>query len=122
VARFWVCYRQQDGVKCLWRNKAIQQKCAKCGGVRPARKQPKHMVALEIPYETYVELNGGIERCGICDRPRTSKDRRLDRDHDHRTGQPRGLLCVRCNKALASWMTSSWLRAAADYVDRADAA
>jgi hypothetical protein len=46
--------------------------------------------------------------------------RRLDLDHDHREMFIRGLLCVRCNRALAYWMTSAWLRAAADYLDERD--
>lgn len=28
----------------------------------------------------------------------------------------RGLLCVRCNRVLAGWITSEWLRSAADYL------
>lgn len=80
--------------------------------------RPKHLVALEADYDSYIELNGG-EHCAICERRRTEKDRRLDRDHDHRTGQPRGLLCHRCNRALPSWMTAEWLDAAAEYLRKA---
>lgn len=78
------------------------------------------MVALETDYEDYVVINGG-EFCGICERPRKEVERRLDRDHDHRTGQPRGLLCHKCNRALPSWMTAEWLDAAAAYLRRAAA-
>jgi Recombination endonuclease VII len=115
--RFWICYRQQDGQRCLTRNPMVKQKCVLCGGLRPAARRPKHMVALETEYETYVALNGG-EVCGVCGRRRTGKDRRLDRDHDHRTGQPRGLLCHKCNRLLASWVTPELLDAAAAYLRR----
>jgi hypothetical protein len=56
------------------------------------------MKALEIPYEEYVILNGG-ENCGICGKKPGSR-RRLDRDHCHKTGRPRGLLCPRHNQGL----------------------
>lgn len=75
------------------------------------------MKALEIPYEAYVELNGG-DVCGVCKTPSTTA-RRLDRDHDHKAGAPRGLLHARCNRALPNWVTPDWLRAAADYLERA---
>lgn len=74
------------------------------------------MVALDLTYEDYIRLNGG-EHCGICTRGRTG-GRRLDRDHDHGTGTARGLLCSRCNRALPSWVTAEWLRAAIAYLER----
>jgi hypothetical protein len=74
------------------------------------------MAALKLPYEYYLELNGG-EFCGICGkRPKPGK--RLHRDHDHRTGKPRGLLCFRCNTALRPYMTFEWLRKALAYIKR----
>jgi hypothetical protein len=74
------------------------------------------MKALELPYEHYVELNGG-EACGICGS--VGVTRKLHRDHDHATGEPRGLLCFRCNAALPNRVDADWLRRAADYLDRA---
>ena len=55
-------------------------------------------------------------RCAICLREPTDS-RRLDIDHDHKTMQVRGLLCHTCNRRLDHTVTSSWLRAAADYID-----
>lgn len=110
-AKQWTC----RGCGTAWPR--TKQLCT-CGRRRPPAHKPKHMVALEMPYESYIELNGG-ERCGICLRPRSDTDRRrLDRDHDHKTGRPRGLLCHKCNRALAAWVTPEWLRAAADYMER----
>ena len=54
--------------------------------------------------------------CQICGN--VPKTRRLDWDHDHRTGLTRGWLCHRCNRALPNWITPAWLRAAADYLER----
>lgn len=42
-------------------------------------------------------------------------------DHDHHTMVIRGLLCVRCNRAIAQWMTPEWLEAAAEYLRSAPA-
>jgi hypothetical protein len=116
VSRLWTCRRQSKGVVCWGLNSPRSRKCAKCGKPRPARNRPAHMRALDIPYEQYIDLNGG-EHCGICGK--TSKGRRLDRDHDHRTGKPRGLLCWSCNRQLRTWATVEWLRSAAAYLERA---
>lgn len=102
---------------CRHKNARVKQKCAQCGGPRPKPVRPKHMAALEVPYETYVELNGG-ELCGICGRGPT-ESRRLDRDHDHKTGKPRGLLCSWCNRRLDNRLDADWFRAAARYLARA---
>lgn len=118
TSRYWTCQRIRDGKRCGQRNEKIKQRCTTCGAPRPAARKPKHLVALNAPYEHYVELNGS-ERCALCLRPPGT--RRLHRDHDHATGKPRGLLCPRCNRALPHWVTPNWLRAAADYLDRAAA-
>lgn len=102
---------------CGHRNPGRKRLCELCGGSKPKKARPKHLVALESDYEAYVALNGG-DHCGICRRQRRG-GRRLDRDHDHKTGRPRGLLCHRCNRALPHWMTASWLGAAADYLEAA---
>ena len=54
--------------------------------------------------------------CAICGA--TPKTRRLHTDRDHRTGQVRGLLCHRCNRTLAAWVTEPWLFKAAAYLGR----
>lgn len=101
---------------CLTVNSNRHRRCDACGKPLPAKRRPKHLRALDVDYQEYVTLNGG-DHCGICLTPSTSS-RRLDRDHDHRTGQPRGLLHARCNRALPNWVTPAWLRAAADYLER----
>ena len=57
------------------------------------------------------------ERCGICgDRPRRQGD--LVIDHNHRTGQVRGLLCPRCNTALGLFRDSpDIMDAAIEYLE-----
>ncbi len=113
--RYWTCQRVSKKKKCGTKNPARNKKCLTCGKTKPVKRRPAHMAALDIPYEQYVKLNGG-DFCYICGR-KPSLYRRLDRDHDHITGKPRGLLCFRCNRHLPVWITSKWLRKAAEYLD-----
>jgi hypothetical protein len=66
-------------------------------------------------YDRLLKAQGG--GCAICGRPPSDK-RRLDLDHDHKLMFIRGLLCVRCNRVLASWITAEWLLKAAEYLAR----
>jgi hypothetical protein len=116
MARMWTCQRVTGGVKCGSLNPNRNRKCLNCGKPRPAKRRPKHMAALAEPYSVFLALNGGVERCGICGAEPGA--RRLHRDHDHRSGRPRGLLCFRCNAALRPYMTLDWLRDAVEYVER----
>lgn len=80
------------------------------------RQKEGHQLVLELlPYPEWVEEFG--EECGICGRPAPPR-RRLARDHDHRTGEPRGLLCSPCNRALRDWMDAEWLAKALTYIRR----
>lgn len=113
--KLWTCQRQTAGARCGHRNPARKRNCEACGKPKPPRRRPAHLAALTLTYEDYIAINGG-EFCAICKRGPNGV-RRLDRDHDHVTGEPRGLLCARCNRFLHRWMTPEWLRAAADYTD-----
>jgi len=48
-------------------------------------------------YQTILDYQAGV--CDICLRA-TGRTRRLAVDHDHQTGQVRGLLCKPCNRML----------------------
>lgn len=114
--RTWRCRRVKSGVACGTLNLRVKQRCTSCGGPRPKARKPTHRAVLDaMPYEAWIERFG--ERCGICGAV-PSADRRLDRDHDHTTGAPRGLLCHLCNRTLGSRITADWLRAAAAYLER----
>lgn len=112
----WTCQRQNGGQRCGHVNENRHQVCRACAKRKPARRRPAHLKALELPYEDWVARFG--EECGICGRG-PSENRRLDRDHDHKTGEPRALLCWSCNKKLDDRVTPDWLRRAADYLERA---
>jgi hypothetical protein len=116
MSRGWTCQRTASGKVCKHRNPPRTRKCGKCGKPKPRKRVPSHMAALELDYLGYVALNGG-DFCAICGRE-PSERRRLDRDHDHVTGRRRGLLCVRCNRALPAWMGVEWLVSAVAYLER----
>jgi recombination endonuclease VII len=61
--------------------------------------------------------------CAICDAPEESRDanrrvRALCVDHDHVTGQVRGLLCARCNSVLGFIENERLMTAATAYLRR----
>ena len=62
----------------------------------------KHRYGITIAeYNTMVAEQGG--KCKLCDTtdPKSNKTHnRFHIDHDHNTGEVRGLLCVACNMAL----------------------
>lgn len=107
---------------CKGTNPPRKRKCVTCGRALPKRRRPAHTKALALPYEHYVELQGG-EFCGMCvhlpESQRVKANRKLDRDHSHRDGTPRGLLCSRHNRMLKSWYTPELLKAAAEYLETA---
>ena len=62
-----------------------------------------------------VEHQGGV--CWICGKKGTAF-RRLAIDHDHRTGEIRGLLCDYCNTTLGYLKDDvQWLAQAAAYLE-----
>lgn len=74
------------------------QPCRDCRRRRYRRNgiQRKYGITAE-EYERMLEEQGGA--CAICRRSPDPK-KALAVDHDHRTGQVRGLLCDPCNRAI----------------------
>jgi hypothetical protein len=66
-------------------------------------------------FERVLQLQGGT--CAICRNRQQSK--RLALDHDHTTGEPRGILCQTCNYKLlgAAYDSVRILRAAVTYLE-----
>jgi Recombination endonuclease VII len=119
TVRTWRCQSVTAGVKCGRDNPRTKGKCERegCKGRRPKRVRPAHMAVLDIPYEVWVQRFGG--RCGICGAP-PPPGKRLYREHGHEgDGTMRGLACFQCNRKLGN-KDEKWLRAAADYLARAD--
>lgn len=77
------------------------------------------MAALELDYNEYVRVNGGVEACGICGRKPPAV--KLHRDHEHKgNGRPRGLLCVACNMRLGDRVTVEWMLKAIAYLRKGE--
>jgi len=118
VRGWWTCQRSTGGQKCRTLNPNRRQICERCGKRRPPKKEPPHRAVLKaMSYDNWIILNGG-EHCGICGK--VEEGRRLCRDHDHKTGQARGLLCWTDNYHLRGWVTIEWLKAAIEYLERAE--
>ena len=62
--------------------------------------QGKACAICRVPFD-YAEWRGRRFRCEI--------------DHDHDTGQVRGLLCVNCNRRMAAIDDAEWMRRALPY-------
>lgn len=67
-------------------------------------------------YEAMLTAQDG--HCAVC--PAVPKNRRLDVDHDHRTGKVRGLLCHTHNRRLWRGATPTELRRLATYLEQAE--
>ena len=97
-------------------------RCTECDKKQGNKKRRKHKrdkgrAALGLPkgyYAEMLEAQGGV--CWICEKP--PRARQLAVDHDHDTGEIRGLLCTNCNLALGNFKDSpERLRKAIEYLE-----
>ena len=90
------------------------------------RSDLKWMYGMTVAdYDTLLSSQGGV--CAICRQSETmtrkGKPLRMPVDHDHITGEVRGILCHRCNRALGMLGDNAFiLRRAISYVTRFGAA
>lgn len=73
---------------------------------RMARTAKMHERRVQVTYglqpgEYQMMLDRQDGGCAICGKKPVTM--RLAVDHDHQTGRVRGLLCLRCNRALGLW-------------------
>lgn len=114
----WAC-------RCGHRNEPTHRKCRGCGKQKPKRRVPKHAQVLrdttypDAALLSVVMHGGDKDACACCGRPKD--ERNHDRDHDHRTGAFRGLLCWKCNRELLRGHTLETLRACVAYLERVEA-
>ena len=117
---YWTCRR------CGFRNLRAHVKCRgnDCTSRRPKPRVPKHAEVLrDTSYEQAAilsqQIHGGeLGACGYCGKPKP-EGRRHDRDHDHRTGEFRGLACFHCNREKLRHHTLETMLAGVAYLQRA---
>ena len=106
------------------------KRCRGCGGDTKRRRPLRQTDAAlrETEYGDFAVLSvlihgGEPHACGCCGKPR-GETRRHDRDHDHRTGNPRGLACggnSGCNMLMLPWVTAKVAAVVSlEYHDRGD--
>ena len=89
-------------------------------------KSPRSRYLLKKYGITEDDYNLLLERqnwsCGVCGRHQRLFKQRLAVDHDHKTGEVRGLLCTYCNRRIISRhrreLGASLLQAAFEYLSR----
>lgn len=117
--RYWSC-------SCGERWPRSKQKCT-CGRARPKKRVPAH--ARSIQGDTYhrlympaAEQIHGVtdESCCVCGRPR-HESMHHHRDHDHVTGNPRGIVCFQCNALMPRLLTLARARLVVAYLERCEA-
>jgi hypothetical protein len=71
-------------------------------------------------YQALFARQGGL--CAICGTDKPGGRGLMAVDHDHKTGQIRGLLCNLCNRGLGQFRDNAkTLRNAAEYLEKASA-
>jgi hypothetical protein len=118
---------QRKRCKCGRLIKTRAQKCPQCNKASVAKWRKEHPEVIYASnlkrygitladYDQMLKRQKGV--CAICKKPEThSRQRRLSVDHNHETGEVRGLLCARCNRALGMFNDNpDLLRSAARYL------
>lgn len=83
-------------------------------GIRGFMLLPRYGITI-AEYDAMLASQNGV--CAICKRvPPSSRILKFSVDHDHETGEVRGLLCQRCNMALHYLEDRPWHEAAEQYL------
>jgi 5-methylcytosine-specific restriction endonuclease McrA len=83
------------------------------------KKVRKFNITLEDYNKMFAEQEGC---CAICNKHQSEFDKALAIDHDHKSGEVRGLLCMPCNTALGKFRDdTNLLQSAIRYLDSAKA-
>lgn len=77
----------------------MKKKKLKLYGMRKYWPELTEERAKEERQKLYIKQDG---KCGICQKHEASFKIRLSVDHNHKTGQVRGLLCYYCNKFVVA--------------------
>jgi hypothetical protein len=64
-------------------------------------------------------IHGQGTNCGVCG-AQPKDDRNMQREHDHVTGQARGLACWRCNRLMPKQFDLAHARLIVAYLERVE--
>lgn len=113
-----VCRRKRD----KGRRKSWKGRSKKSLSRRNRKRQLRREYGIKLAdYERMYAAHEGV--CAICGKAETrslnGKVISLGVDHDHKTGEIRGLLCARCNTALAQMeRIEGWEELARAYLEK----
>jgi len=78
----------------------LDHRCKECSKIaRRESKLQKNFGITSVEYDLMFEDQGG--KCFICEADSGYNGNKLSVDHDHNTGEIRGLLCHKCNFGIA---------------------
>lgn len=102
----------------FYKNKAqrlgVGNQCKSCE--RYAKAKAKFGLEPEQLDELYRRQNNS---CFICERPESELTMKMAIDHDHKTGEVRGLLCNFCNRrVIGRHRDAARFRRAAEYLEQ----
>jgi Recombination endonuclease VII len=104
------------------RNKEKKQEYQKRWGEQNFQKKREYMLRYTygITGEQYeLLLKQQNYSCAICGRPETNFKRKLSVEHDHTTGEIKGLCCDHCNRiVLGKIRDPNIFRKAAEYLEK----
>lgn len=92
----------------------LRSSCKDCNGGRGREYSLKRLYGITLQeYDKILEQQNFS--CALCKKP-CPTGRNLAVDHDHETGQVRGLLCYHCNRRVIGNLTVSQIEMINDYV------
>lgn len=99
-----------------WQNKSEEEKQAANEKGRERRLQRVYGISTKQYSELLKKQN---HRCAICEKHQDDEKQRFAVDHNHITGEIRGLLCYYCNhRVVGKHRDGVLLRKIADYVEQ----
>lgn len=93
------------------------RECTECGNIRRAKVLERTYGITAEEYEQILIQQNRV--CWICGGTVKSRRGKLHVDHNHDTGEVRGLLCINCNRGLGNFRDSiELLKRAIEYLDK----
>jgi hypothetical protein len=110
IERTFICILCNTEIQAFTAHKKYCDECHRIMGIirRLQREYPNLQNFTITDYYKVLKLQNG--KCGICNVARCSTGHKFAIDHNHETGQVRGLLCLGCNTKLG-WYEKNMISA-----------